>query len=144
MTRAIMHVDSYSSKDGLLLLSASDYGVRASIRDLVETSSVKNGGYLRLDISPYKQRTTGKYSQNNLIWKLITTIAGYTGYTIYDVEEYAKKKAVARGYPYKVNPLTGEMRVASTTEIDTVEAGYLIDTLYQIIAEMEIPFSEVY
>ena len=144
MTRAIMHVDSYSSKAGSLLLSASDYSIRAAIKDRVEISEAKNGGYLRLDISPYKQRSTGKYSQNNLIWKLISTIAGYTGFTIYDVEEYAKKKAVARGYPYKINPLTGEMRVASTTELDTVEAGYLIDTLYQIIAEMEIPFSEVY
>lgn len=94
MTRAIMHVDSYSSKDGLLLLSTKDYGIKSCIRDLVETSEAKNGGYLRLDISPYKQRSTGKYSQNNLLWKLITTIAGYTGYTVYDVEEYAKKRAI--------------------------------------------------
>lgn len=144
MTRAIMHVDSYSSKDGLLLLSTKDYGIRASIRDLVETSGVKNCGHLRVDMSPYKQRSTGKYSQNNLIWKLITTIAGYTGYTVYDIEEYAKKRAISRGYPYRINPLTGEMRLASMTELDTVEAGYLIDTLYEIIAEMEIPLTEAY
>lgn len=137
-TRAILHVDSYSLKDGTLTLSTTDSAIKVLIKELTETSRDKSGGYLRVDMSPYKQRSTGKYSQNNLIWKLITEISEYTGYDLVFVEDYAKKKAIPRGYPYKINPFTGEMRPASMTEIDTEEAGHLIEALYQIISELEI------
>lgn len=49
-----------------------------------------------------------------------------------------KLKAVRRGYPTKTNPLTGQIKPLSMTEINTVEAGYLIDELYQLCAEMGI------
>lgn len=62
-TRAILHVDSYSLKDGTLTLSATDPAIRVLIKELTETNQDKSGGYLRVDMSPYKQRSTGKYSQ---------------------------------------------------------------------------------
>ena len=55
-----------------------------------------------------------------------------------DVEEWVKLKAVRRGYPTKTNPLTGQIKPLSMTEINTAEAGYLIDELYQLCAEMGI------
>ena len=137
--KAIMRIESYSNKDGTLLLSVADLGVRTAIKSLVELCEKKHGNYIKLEMSPpYPARSTGKSSQNNLIWKLITAIVEYTGNDVEDVEEWVKLKAVRRGYPTKTNPLTGQIKPLSMTEIDTVEAGYLIEELYQLCAEMGI------
>ena len=137
--KAILKIESYSTKDGTLLLRVSDFGVRAMLKGLVELCEKKYGSYIKLEMSPpYPARSTGKSSQNNLIWKLITAIVEYTGNDVEDVEEWVKLKAVRRGYPTKTNPLTGQIKPLSMTEIDTVEAGYLIEELYQLCAEMGI------
>lgn len=137
--KAILKIESYSSKDGTLLLSVADLGVRTAIKSLVELCEKKHGNYIKLEMSPpYSARSTGKSSQNNLIWKLITAIVECTGNDVEDVEEWVKLKAVRRGYPTKTNPLTGQIKPLSMTEINTVEAGYLIDELYQLCAEMGI------
>lgn len=44
-----------------------------------------------------------------------------------DVEDAVKERAIKRGYPYKVNPITGKIVPVSMTTINTIEAGYLID-----------------
>lgn len=137
--KVIMRIESYSNKDGTLLLSVADLGVRAAIKSLVKLCEKKHGNYIKLEMSPpYPARSTGKSSQNNLIWKLITAITEYTGNDVEDVEEWVKLKAVRRGYPTKTNPLTGQIKPLSMTEINTVEAGCLIDELYQLCAEMGI------
>lgn len=137
--KAIMRIESYSNKDGTLLLSVADLGVRTAIKSLVELCEKKHDNYIKLEMSPpYPARSTGKSSQNNLIWKLITAIVECTGNDVEDVEEWVKLKAVRRGYPTKTNPLTGQIKPLSMTEINTVEAGYLIDELYQLCAEMGI------
>lgn len=137
--KVIMKIESYSSKDGTLLLSIEDWSVRTAIKSLVELCEKKHGNYIKLEMSPpYPARSTGKNSQNNLIWKLITAISESTGNDLEDVEEWVKLKAVRRGYPTKTNPLTGQIKPLSMTEIDTVEAGYLIEELYQLCAEMGI------
>lgn len=87
---------------------------------------------------PYKSRTTGKASQNNKIWAMITDIAQETGNDIEDVENYAKERAMARGYPYKINRMNGRPMPLSMTEIDTVQASILIETLQQLAAELGI------
>lgn len=135
-SKVVMKIEGFSYQDGTVLLSTNDYGARVVIKDMVDRCEQKYSGFMRLEISPpYKPRTTGKESQNNLIWKLITEIAKQTGNEIQDVEEAVKERACKRGYPYRVNKITGRAKPKSMTEIDTVEASYLIDELYQVCAE---------
>lgn len=141
--KVIMKIESFSHKDGTLLLSTSYLGVRASLKDLVQLCDNKYGGFVKLELSPpYKDRSTGRGSQNSHIWGHIQQIANFTGYDIDDVEDYAKLKAVALGYPYKTNPLTGEIKPASMKTINTIEAGYLIETLHRLASELEIELDE--
>ena len=138
-----MKIESFVMKDGELLLSVDDWGVRAAIKGLKELSINKYGGFIRLEMSPpYKPRTTGLNSQNNLIWKLITEIAKETGNELQDVEDAAKMRAIKRGYPYKQNKITGQLKPLSMTEIDTQQAGFLIDELYAIAAEYNVVLKE--
>ena len=114
------------------------------IRPVVEKCNKSYGGYIQIEVSPpYKKRTTGELSQNNLIWRLITLIANETGNDIHDVEMAAKERAVKRGYPYHVNGITGRLTLSSMTEINTVEAGYLIDELHALCAEMGIKTGDI-
>ena len=139
--KAILHVDSFNN--GLVTFSVSDYGVRAMLKNLFDLCWGKYGGYVKLELSPpYRPRTTGLESQNNLIWRLITIIANETGNELADVEEAVKERALRRGYPRKINPITGQVKPASMTTINTVEAGYLIEELYQLAAEYEINIDE--
>lgn len=136
-TKVIMKIESY--KDGKLNLSVDDWGLKAAIKGLSDLCFQKYGGYIKLEMSPpYRPRTTGKDSQNNLIWKLITLISQDTGNDLADVEEAAKERAIKRGYPARQNKLTGRIKPVSMTEISTVEASYLIDELLQICAEYGI------
>lgn len=96
-------------------------------------------GYVVLDVSfPYRQRTTGERSQNNLLHFLIAEIAKATGNDITDVKDGIKERAVKRGYPYHVNRLTNAIKPYSTTMIDTVQCSMLIEECYQLIAEYGI------
>lgn len=141
--KAIMRIESYSVKDGTLLLSVSDYGVRSMLKGVVDLCEKKHNSYIKLELSPpYKPRSTGQNSQNNLIWKLITVIANETGNELEDVEVAVKERALKRGYPFRQNKLTGKPVPASMTTINTVEAGYLIDELHQLAAELEINLEE--
>lgn len=143
--KAVMHVESFSSKDGFLLLSVEDYGVRAMLQGLVGLCTDKYGGYMKLEMSPpYRARTTGDLSQNNKIWLMITKIAQQTGNEQQDVESAAKERAVKRGYPYRMNKLTGRYVPASMATINTVEASYLIDELYAIASEYGVDLGEEY
>lgn len=137
--KIIMKIENFSHKDGTLLLSTSYYEIRAVLKDIVSLCEEKYSGFIRLELSaPYKARTTGLGSQNNLIWKLITEIAKATGNELEDVEQAAKERAVKRGYPFKQNKITGQIVPLSMTKIDTQQAGFLIDELYAIAAEYEV------
>jgi len=140
--KAIMRIDSYSN--GQILLSVEDWSVKSAIRGLIDLCESKYSSYIRLEMSaPYKARTTGAGSQNNLIWALITEIAKKTGNELEDVEQAAKERAVKRGYPFKQNKITGQIMPLSMTKIDTQQAGFLIDELYAIAAEYEININGV-
>lgn len=76
---------------------------------------------------PYRPRSTGKHGQNRHIWGHLQQIANETGNDLQDVEDAVKERAIKRGYPYKVNPITGKIVPVSMTTINTIEAGYLID-----------------
>jgi len=141
--KAIMKIESYSNKDGILVLSVSDFGIRTMLKGLVEWCQQKYGSYIKLEMSPpYRSRSTGAGSQNSKIWACIQQIAQATGNDLEDVEDYIKGKAVARGYPYKVNKLTGAVRPVSMRTINTVEASLLIEELYKLAAELEINLEE--
>ena len=141
--KAVMRIESFSHKDGMLVLSVSDYAVRACVKGLVDLCEDKYGGYVRLDMSPpYRPRSTGQNSQNNLIWRLITIIANETGNELEDVEAAVKERALRRGYPFRQNRITGRPVPASMASINTVEAGYLIDELHQLAAELGIALEE--
>jgi hypothetical protein len=122
--KAILHIDSFSTKDGIFSLSVDDPGVSSTLGEFFRFLKDKYNGYIKLEMSPpYRARTTGPGSQNNLAWKLITEIAKETGNDLHDVEEAAKERAVKRGYPYRQNKITGQIKPVSMTEISTVEAG---------------------
>lgn len=139
--KAVLKIESFT--DGFLVLSAPNESVRAMLKGLVDLCREKYSGYMRVDMSPpYPARTTGRGSQNSHIWGHIQQIAEYTGYEIDDVEDMAKRKAVSMGYPYRTNSITGEIVPYSMKDINTQEAGYLIDVLHQWAAELEITLDE--
>lgn len=141
--KLVMKIESYSSKDGMMLLSVNDYAVRAMLKGLVDLCDKKYSSYVKLDMSPpYRPRSTGPGSQNSHIWAHIQQIAQETGNDLDDIEDYVKERALKRGYPAKQNKLTGRVVPASMTTISTVEAGYLIDELHQLAAELGIQLEE--
>lgn len=110
---------------------------KSQIIQVLSKCNEKCNGFCSLTINrPYKPRTTGADSQNNLTWKLITIISNEMGEDVQTVEQLAKKKAISKGYPYK--EVMGEVIPASMKEINTVECSYLIDTLYEMVAFLGI------
>lgn len=123
------------TENGLLIHYPSNE-VRAEILHLYQTSKEKYNGYFKIDIQkPYPNRTTGAGSQNNLFYLLLTELCKVTGNDLEDAKDALKERAIKRGYPYRVNKLTGRIKPYSTTEVNTVEMGYLIDETKQECCE---------
>jgi len=103
----------------------------------------KTDGYLKVALSrPGKPRTTGENSQNHAINGAIQTIANWSGHSFDDIKVHMKREAISRGYPFReLKDKTGRVigvSPYSEAELTTVQAGYLIDTIIQIAAEMDI------
>jgi hypothetical protein len=92
--------------------------------------------------SKWKARTTGANSQNHFINGACQSIAEQTGNSFSAVKDEMKRRAISRGYPFKTLP-DGTPLPASETELSTIEAGYLIDTIIQFAAEWNIKLMEV-
>lgn len=131
----------------LAFIPPEGQNARAALRNILDRCEKNHGGFVSLTFKvPYKKRTSGAHSQNSCIHGYATVIANETGHTVEEIKTIAKKRAFRRGYPVKKddngNPiyskLTGEPIPASSAEINTVEAGYLIEELQQIAAELEI------
>lgn len=127
------------TENGLLLHYPSS-SVKAELLHLWEGAKKDYNGYLAADLKkPYKSRSTGKGSQNNLFYALVTEICKETGNDIEDIKDYLKEKACARrSYPYEVNKMTGRIRPYSTTKVDTVQMAGLIEEAIQLCAELGI------
>lgn len=126
-------------KDNYLCIEMPSQPYKSRLIEVLEKCDKKCNGYCTLEINrPYKPRTTGELSQNNLVWKLIQIIADETGEEVKEIEHQAKMKAISRGYPYHVSPITAEPVPESMKKINTVECSYLIDTLYEIVAFLGI------
>lgn len=131
-----------SDKNDRLVFEYPQEPYKSKIKQILSVCESKCNSYVSLDIKrPYKPRTTGIGSQNNLFWKLVTIIAEFCGDDsegMSDTEYGIKMRALAKGYPFHISKLTGEKIPESTTKINTVEMSYLIDTAYQICAELGI------
>ena len=127
------------TENGLLLHYPSKE-IKQQLLHLWEGAKENYNGYLAVDLKkPYKSRSTGKGSQNNLFYLLVTEICKETGNDIEDIKDYLKEKACARrSYPYEVNKMTGRIRPYSTTKVDTVQMAGLIEEAYQLCAELGI------
>ena len=126
------------TENGLLLQYPSE-SIKQEILHLWEGGKSKYNGYLTVELkNPYKSRTTGAGSQNNLFWKLVEYICKETGDDPKNTEADLKEKAIGKGYPYHISKITGRPVPESMTKINTVEMSYLIDTAYEVIAFLGI------
>ena len=128
-----------TTEEGLLLQYPTK-AVKSEILHLYEGVKEKYNGYMTVTIDkPYKSRTTGKNSQNNLFWKLVQLIGEENGEDDpKEIERQLKERAIAKGYPYHVSTITGKPVPESMTKINTVEMSYLIDTAYEVCAFLGI------
>ena len=115
---------------------------RGTFKQLIKYCNEKWGGYMRLVLSPpFKHRTTGEKSQNHAINGFVQQIANETGEDFDVIKMHAKRMAIKRGYPVKVN-IFGETVPLSETEIDTEQAGFLIEALHEIASFLSITLRE--
>ena len=122
-----------------LLFHFPSLAVKQKMLDVFNLARKKSNGYMTIDFGRvYKSRTTGKGSQNNKFYALVTEICKETGNDLEDVKDALKERAIKRGYPYKVNKMTGRIRTASTTQVNTLEMGYLIEEAIQLCCELGI------
>ena len=122
-----------------LLLQYPSKAVKSEILHLWEGAKKDYNGYMTVTLDkPYKSRTTGEGSQNNLFWKLVQLICNENGEEPKETERQLKEKAIAKGYPYHVSTITGKPVPESMTKINTVEMSYLIDTAYEVCAFLGI------
>ena len=90
---------------------------------------------------PKCPRTVGYKSQNHHINGHVQQICIETGNTFSAVKERMKELAIGMGYPVETLP-DGSVEPISESEIDTVQAGYLIDTIHIFCAEYGIRLIE--
>lgn len=142
--KAVMKIESYSNKDGTLILSVSDLGIRTMLKGLVEWCQQKYGSYIKLEMSPpYRSRTL---PENAKYWAMCTEYGNYCGMTKEEVSFGVKYRAMEEGlWRGKPVPFTnnGLMMPDSSATADTKEMSVLIDVLYRIAAEDGYEFKDL-
>ena len=131
--KAILKIESFT--DGYLVLSASDDGVRAMIKGLVDLCKEKYSGYVKLEMSPpYRPRSL---SENAKWWAMCTEYGNYCGMSKDDVAMGVKYRAMDEGlWESQEVPFSNGVRIpVSTTRADTKQMAVLIDVLYRIASE---------
>ena len=137
---AVERVKDYAGYIRFKLTPTQETIIRAFILD--REYNKKKPAYYKLTIEPpFKPRTTGWKSQNHRINGFIQQIAMATGNSFSAVKERMKELAIDRGYPIEILP-DGSIKPKSESEISTIEAGYLIDTIEQFAAEWGIELVE--
>lgn len=141
--KAILHIDDFSHKNGTLLLSTTDYGVRAMLKGLVDWCVQRYGSFIKLEMSaPYKPRTL---PENNMYWAKCTEFGKFCGMTKDEVSYGVKVRAMEMGLwrgkqvPFSKN---GEMIPDSSATADTKEFATLLNVLDLIAAEYEYEWQE--
>lgn len=143
MKQVTLTLHRETEKGRIVFTAPSDSYDCELLRNILRTCQVKHNDFVKVTFdTPKKPRTTGKDSQNSHIWGHASQIAQETGNDLTDVMDCAKERAIKRGYPYHVNNLNGKIKPYGVEELDTVQAGYLIEELHQIAGEMEIYLKE--
>ena len=137
--KVIMKIESFSHKDGTLLLSTSNLGLRAVLKDIVEWCEKKYSSFIQLEMSPpYPKRSI---SQNDKWWSLCTELGKALGMTKDEVSMGIKQRAVDEGLWEGVDvpfSKTGAKMPKSTTTADTAQMATLIEVLYRVASECEV------
>lgn len=138
-----MKIESFSVKDGMLLLSVDDMGARTLIKGVVDNCEESCSGYIRLDMD--KPRKDRSLEQNARWWAMCTEYGKHCGMTKDDVAMGVKYRAMDEGlWEAEEVPFskTKERIPKSTAEADTAQMSVLIDVLYRISAEDGYTFEE--
>lgn len=142
--KVIMKIESFSHKDGTLLLSTSNLGLRAVLKDIVEWCEKKYSSFIQLEMSPpYPKRTL---KENAKWWAMCTEYGNYMGMTKDEVAIGVKYRAMDEGLWEKQEvpfSKSGVMIPVSTTESDTKQMATLIEVLYRIASEEGYEFKDV-
>ena len=143
--KAIMKIESFSHKDGTLLLSVNDYSVRAMLKELVEWCEKKYASFIKLELSPpYRPKTLKELGK---FWAMCTEYARFSGGTKDSVAEGIKWRAMDEGLwegieiPFQKTVRKVPMSIADS---DTKQLATLIEVLYREAAEEGYVFSEDY
>lgn len=137
-------------KDDHLKVYLHDNDTNAIVENFCKKIAA-NSYYARVELKkPYARRTTGEKSQNHAINGFVQQICKYTGDNFDDIKMYAKRQAIKRGYPIQkdengddlYSAVTGKVIPESEANIDTIQAGYLIDELKDIAAFLNIRLKE--
>lgn len=115
---------------------------KQTFHNMIDFCNNKRGGYMRLMLSPpFKHRSTGEKSQNHHINGHVQQISNHTGEDFDVIKIQAKRNAIKRGYPIYID-IFGNTVPKSETEIDSTEAGYLIEELHLIADFLDIKLRE--
>ena len=127
-------------KDTGILLHYPSKAVKEKMIEVVKQSIEKSNGFITCDIKRvYKSRSS---EQNRMFWGIVQQIASETGNDLEDIEMAVKERATKRGFPYRINKLTGRIVPSSMTKVDTVQMGYLLDEVIQLASELGIVIDE--
>lgn len=131
-----------------IIIKASENGLKIpddykqTFLDLIKYCNEKRGGFMRLVLTPpFRHRSTGEKSQNHAINGFVQQIANSTGEDFDVIKMHAKRSAIKRGYPIR-DDLFGDVQPLSETEIDSEQAGFLIDELHMIADFLGIKLKE--
>lgn len=133
-TKMVMKIESFSMKDGMILLSVDNVGARVVLKELVDTCKQKYGGYIKSEFSPpYRDRTL---PQNNLYWVRCTELARHYNMTKKEVSLGIKWRACDEGLWELVDvPFTNKKEPKSTALANVQEMNILLEVQERIALE---------
>lgn len=133
-TKMVMKIESFSMKNGMILLSVDNAGARVVLNDLVNNCKEKYGEYIKAEFSPpYRDRTL---PQNNLYWVRCTELARYYNMTKEEVSLGIKWRACDEGLWELVKvPFTNRYEPKSTALANVQEMAVLMEVQERIASE---------
>lgn len=131
-----------------------DYMIRDELRELIYYQEHKkrrsSPTYTITMRTPYKPRSTGKYSQCSHFNGHVQQICDETGNDFEDVKMYLKRKALRRGYPFKTDEdgnimysiIDGEPLPQNERDASVEDSILLIEEAHQLAAGLGIRLKE--
>ncbi|SEP83018.1 hypothetical protein SAMN04487977_101550 [Treponema bryantii] len=140
---AVMRVESWSVKDGMLLLEINEHALKTSINDIISWCQQKYNSYVEVELSPpYKPKTQKELGK---FFAMCTEYGRFRGMTKQEVAEVVKYRAMDEGLWRAIEipfSTTGKTIPASIATANTKELSVLIEVLYRIAAEDGYLFRE--